>query len=293
ASLLATLVNPWGAGLWIYLMRLFFGSFNKHIFELEPLYLSDLVNPLYYGFLAILLAAVPCVCFYLPRARGTHAAWFGIACLALAVCAGAGVRRLIPFAALFLLAGLSMIIRASCLAHNEQARQDQAGVSILERWQQYLSAILRPAAVSWPFGVLAMTCLGTALISLWIAPPELPKGNPTFRAPWRALAFLTGGVPHGRLLNDPQFGDVMIWYMAPAHLLFIDTRFDMYGDRLVQDYLSLVRARPNWQQLIERYRISWVFLKPELPLVDALQQKSGWTVRYRDEQAVIIVRSPG
>ena len=42
STLLATLINPIGIGLWQYLPRLFFGQFNKTIVELQPLGLNDL-----------------------------------------------------------------------------------------------------------------------------------------------------------------------------------------------------------------------------------------------------------
>lgn len=289
ACLLATMINPWGASLWMYLPRLFFPRFNEHIVELKPLSASQLADPTYYPFLAMIVLGV----LFLRRglrAGPTSAFWFATFCFVVAAGGGISARRLIPFAALFMLAGVALIHRAAASQHGNGAanadRRLQAG------WQLDLSKILNPAGARWPVGMLLMAGLGSALMSSWIVPPELPQASTAFRPPRRALAFLAGSMPPGRLLNDAQFGDVMIWQMSPRHLLFIDTRFDMYGHRLVSDYRSMVRAEPGWRQLLDEYKIAWIFLKPEAALVSALKGEAGWRLTYKDDEAVIMVRTP-
>jgi hypothetical protein len=287
ASFVATMINPWGPGLWMYLPRLFFPRFNEHIVELKPLSVSQLTDPIYYPFLAMIVLGVLLLRRAL-RAGPMPQGLFAASCFVAAVAGGILARRLIPFAALFMLAGAALIYAAASrrgiVAADAEGRSE-AG------WQLDLSNILGPAGARWPVGIMLMAGLGSALMSSWIVPPELPQASTAFRPPRRALAFLAGGLPPGRLLNDAQFGDVMIWQMSPRHRLFIDTRFDMYGDRLVAHYRSMIRAEPGWQQLVDRYEISWVFLKPAAALAFALGKQPDWRSVYEDGEAVVMVRT--
>src|SRR5690606_30116011 len=105
------------------------------------------------------------------------------------------------------------------------------------------------------------------------------------------------------------FGDMMIWYLAtdtkpllvpdesrlaspvkvPA--VFIDTRFDMYGPHLVQDFYDMANCRPGWKERLARYDFGWIFLRPKAHLVSKLDESEDWRKVYTSEAAVIYVRT--
>jgi len=161
---------------------------------------------------------------------------------------------------------------------------------------------------SWPGILLALSLFGVFMISTRVVEPTIPQGSGAFPAPFDAMRFLSKELPVGKVFNDAQLGDMMIWYLiAPEKPLlaqdpytpeivktkpkvFIDTRFDMYGAPLVGDYYVMRNAKPGWQQLFERYRFDWVFLPTKASLVKELSQSADWQEVYREKSAVVFVR---
>ncbi len=294
ASLAATLINPWGIGLWTYLPRLFFPAFNQHVVELKPVTISDLGDPIFWPYLVLLCVAAIVAAPIIGVSSRRDAQIFGIAALLIAV-SGLGCRRLVPFAALYVLAGLASIYRSKIntddVIPSGRVPGQQGLYSFVGNCQREVERIVAPGTARWTVGAGVMAVLGSVLMSLLIIPPQLPQGSNVFRPPLGAIEYLAKGPPPGRVLNDAQFGDVMIWHLTPCPPVFMDTRFDMYGDRLVEDYRSMTNCADNWQQLLDSYQISWVFLKPDSRLAKTLKSEPRWSVVHEDEHSIIMSRA--
>lgn len=161
---------------------------------------------------------------------------------------------------------------------------------------------------SWPGILLALSLFGVFMISTRVVEPTIPQGSGAFPAPFDAMRFLSKQLPEGKVLNDAQLGDMMIWYLIAQEKpilvqdpykpepvktkpkVFIDTRFDMYGAPLVGDYYVMRNAKPGWQDLFERYKFDWVFLPTKANLVKELSVHDDWSEVYREKSAVIFVR---
>jgi cell shape-determining protein MreD len=112
-------------------------------------------------------------------------------------------------------------------------------------------------------GVLAVSIIGLA--SLPTAPDEraYPSG---------ALAALRQG--SGTLLNEYDWGGYLIWQL-PQRPVFIDGRLFLYLPDVFGDWNAAVGLAPRWRDVLERYRVSSVLLRPDRPLVGALRE-DGW-----------------
>jgi hypothetical protein len=77
---------------------------------------------------------------------------------------------------------------------------------------------------------------------------------------------------------------------CPALPLFIDTRFELYPPEQWKDYMALSNARYDWEQVAEKYGISYLFLSSEHQpsLVRAAVDSDNWQEIYRDELAVVL-----
>jgi hypothetical protein len=73
--------------------------------------------------------------------------------------------------------------------------------------------------------------------------------------------------------------------------VFVDGRTDLYGDELLNQYLSVVNARAGWQDILDTWNIRVVFLDPSAPILQVLITQ-GWQVQYHDDQSVILLRPP-
>ena len=146
--------------------------------------------------------------------------------------------------------------------------------ALVPRWRGYEL----PAPVRLPIAVVLVIA---ALASALAAPT-----HPDERAyPTAALDALRE--EHGVLLNEYDWGGYLIFNL-PERPVFIDGRYVPYLGGVLDDYRALVSLRPGWRDLLEKYKVSELLLRPERPLAVALRE-DGWRVRSTDSAGRWIV----
>jgi hypothetical protein len=104
-----------------------------------------------------------------------------------------------------------------------------------------------------------------------------------------AVRYLEEHRPPGNLFSDDSWGDYLL-YMTDLKV-FIDGRFDMYGEDIFRDYRKIANAGDAVEELLSKYRIDWVLFSPEAVLTRYLKMTGAWKEVYRDGQVSILVRS--
>jgi hypothetical protein len=75
---------------------------------------------------------------------------------------------------------------------------------------------------------------------------------------------------------------------------WIDDRNEVQGRAHVEDYFSILQAEPGWREKLDRAGVGLVCIQTDAALAFRLAETSGWQERYRDDYAVIFIRtSPG
>ena len=292
-AFLCTFTNPYGAGLWQYLPTLFFTPLNKHIIELRPIAAKDFLEWTYYPFFILLGSTLLFTARALkakidPTSLGSPRGQVIFSAIAI-ICwgiAGFCSRRLIPFAAVHLFAEGGYLLALL------RAQKQDSGPSFWQSVDRKLDASYQPQGFMWFATIAVLAGIGVYFVSSRI--PEavvLPQSGGAFKAPFKAIEAIEKEKPHGNLFNHPQFGDVMIWKMSEPPKLFIDTRFDMYGAEIVDNYQTLYAAKPGWEHLMQRYRIAWVFVQPDAPIAKHLLAQQGWKVLYEDKTSIVLQNS--
>ena len=93
-----------------------------------------------------------------------------------------------------------------------------------------------------------------------------------------------------RVFSTAPFGG----YMLSRNMkVFIDGRAELYGEQFVLDYYDALEARDVGQLLglLDKYRIDTTLLSSDSPAGNALDHLKGWKRLYRDDVAVIHIRS--
>src|SRR5947208_16475894 len=93
----------------------------------------------------------------------------------------------------------------------------------------------------------------------------------------------------GILLNEYDWGGYLIFNL-PERPVFIDGRYVPYLGGVLADYRALVGLRPGWRDLLDKYKVSELLLRPDRPLAVALRE-DGWRVRSSDANGRWIVLS--
>jgi hypothetical protein len=110
--------------------------------------------------------------------------------------------------------------------------------------------------------------------------------GPASSLPVEAVAHL----PPGRLFTTDRWADYLI-YAKPGRLVFFDCRNDLYGRSFVNEYLTVIRAEPGWQQVAAEYALTAALVPVDSPISSALLASRGWRLSYRDAIAAVFTRS--
>ncbi len=137
--------------------------------------------------------------------------------------------------------------------------------------------------------------LSAVLVSAFFWAPAPPE---TFRAeydpknyPARALAALRDPQSAGNVFTNDEWGDYLIYRLYPSTKVFVDGRFDFYGEKFSQKYLDLMNVKYGWDATLNHYSIATVLVPVESSLAGALKESRGWRVVFDDGVAVVFRRS--
>ncbi|TMC04888.1 MAG: hypothetical protein E6J35_04595 [Chloroflexi bacterium] len=149
--------------------------------------------------------------------------------------------------------------------------------SPLEAWLARRRPYPRAAVVGFGAGVVAMALVGLALV------PSAPNER---AYPTAALAAVRSS--SGVLLNEYDWGGYLIW-RAPERPVFVDGRLFPFLPDVFADWREAVELGPHWKDVLDRYKVAQVLLRPDRALVSALRDQ-GWRVLSEDAVAVLLER---
>lgn len=113
------------------------------------------------------------------------------------------------------------------------------------------------------------------------------------RFPVEAATFLNHDDHQGslRLFASWQWGGYLIYRLWPSMGVFDDGRTDFYGPRFVEEGLRVWEVRPDWAQILARYRVNAALVPVDSPLATVLRERADWKLVYTDRVALIFVKN--
>lgn len=330
ACALASLINPYGIGLWVYIPDLFGLPINQYIQELKPITLTTLADPKSWSFtlpfavLSLLFVVLWVSSLAAPKQNKDAAVetvdkWLQVRRAELAIALAMGTvalycgfshRRLITFSALILVCEICALLGLRRLdGHKFDCDPAVLSVTGLKpevehkgdppedkipfwRYLDLHSLDLWKSGGAFELAIVSFFAIaGVSLVAHRIAKPELPASSVVFKNPVNAVKFITDTPALGtRLFNDAQFGDVLIYRLNDKVKVFLDTRFDMYGPKLAGDYYVMRNCLDGWRKLVSDYKIDWVFVPLDAAIGKELLKDPAWEQVYRDDAALILKR---
>ncbi|MGH6934017.1 MAG: hypothetical protein ACREEE_16490 [Dongiaceae bacterium] len=97
--------------------------------------------------------------------------------------------------------------------------------------------------------------------------------------------------PTDRLFNSPGIGSCAM-ALSPYPRVFIDTRFDVYGEQFTGDAVRTLRLRPSWRELLNRWRIDTIVVESSWALAQGLALDPQAKIIFDDGKAVVARWSP-
>ena len=259
---LATLVNPYGFGMWRFLAGTV--SLNRpNVNDWRPLFESGSAVILPW----LMTAALATAAF----ARGRRAIPIGHALIVLAL--GLGSIRVNRLDVFFTLSVVMLIAK-----HIASGGLDDR-VRRVPLWSRRVVAAAAVAAAiagaaAWHFRS-TVTCL--RLDGPWM--PEREAG-----------AFIIQNQLSGRMLTWFDWGQYAIWHFAPRIQVSLDGRREtVYSDAFVAAHLQLYFDPGSQEDLLRRLAPDYAWIPTGIPLVAALERQ-GWHRAYAGPVSIVLAR---
>jgi hypothetical protein len=289
ASVVATLVNPYGWKLHAHLGDLLFSSGLRDLIDewRAPDFQAAESRPLE----ALLLLSIG-----LLAVGRRRISIFPLLHLVVWVHFGLLAVRQVAFAAV-----VAVPVLGELTFDLWPALRDQFGLGSRFRWVEEFgrrasewAAIER--AARWPIWTFVFGTLTVLLTALGISVPALGLGSARFsttRWPAAAIERLNSEPTDGPLFNDLNWGGYLILHTDPPRAVFTDDRFELYGRDFLEKYLDALQYGPAWNELLERHHFELVLIRPDVPLARVLRESPAWEVLHADHVAILFrIRPP-
>ena len=109
--------------------------------------------------------------------------------------------------------------------------------------------------------------------------------------PVAAVEFLRKEPIKGNMFDNDEFGDYIIYAASQNYKVFFDGRSDMYGIEIMKEYFKIANFENGWEDVLNKYRISWIIYDAKSGLSRYLLENDGWRLIYADKVADIFVRN--
>jgi hypothetical protein len=265
ASIFATLVTPYGVGLWRFLLRTAIGP-RPEIVEWNPIEAFSVLGAAYLVLLAVGIAGL--VGSRRPRSPAALAV-FG--CVALAPLTAVRHTPLVGLA-LVVLAGEHIGSASSAW----MARWPSAGQET--RWR------LRP----WVASIFAIQAAGLIVLSV---PHVRCIEVSTTDYPIAAVGILRASEVRGNLAIFFDWGEYAIWHLGPGVRVSMDGRREtLYPDAVYWDDHRFTFGIGDWQAALGRGPADLALVSPRFAALNLMKLEPGWRLVYEDPASGLFVR---
>jgi hypothetical protein len=139
--------------------------------------------------------------------------------------------------------------------------------------------------------ILAQAGSSTLWLPTLIDPMRTSRGASD--RPSAAAVDLLARLPVGShlYLAQPWTG-YLAWRLWPTQQPMLDLRIEAHPATVWDDYLAVQLAQPNWESILDRYRVDYLVLDPSYQgrLVEAAAASGRWAALHRDQTAVVLGR---
>lgn len=290
ASVVATLVNPYGWRLHAHIYRYLSDSYLMNRID-------EFKSPDFHGwaercFAIVLILVLIAFTGNRIRPRLSH-----LLVVLLAAYTGFFSSRNLPVSSMLL-----VLVAGPILWENFSSLADQPGA-----WQWLRHATARISRFSdrmgtqemqlrgrlWPVVSVAVA-FAICLQGGWLGSRQLlhAQFDPR-RVPVAAVAFLQKEIQGGHPSTEPVFSTdawagYLIYRMYPERKVVVDDRHDLYGSGRIRQYLTLTQAEPGWESVLNQWRIRTALMPSDSTLANLLRElPRDWRILYEDKVAVI------
>jgi hypothetical protein len=267
AAALATLANPFGPRIWAYAVEVATNpTITRFASEWEPTTVRSFTG-------AGLFVSAAVLVWFLAR-RGESVSWPALLRLAFFFALALPAIRGVVWWAM-----VAPVTLAGLLRRREGAASnaDRRGSPVMNLAMAVVVAAAGIAALPW-----------------WrTAPPG--EASPVLEEAPEGLAVATATVsePGDHVWVDQMWAS---WFefRLPDRLVFVDSRIELYPQRVWTDYLDAANGREGWQAIMDRWVVDVLVLSPRQSgeLLERIVRDRDWERTYQDDDGSVFIRRP-
>ena len=286
ASALASLINPYGLGMWISTVNAIFIPHPEFKSWHAPV-LTDLSNP---GFKILLILSIIAIILPVTRLRFRQGGalrnhrgdWVPVLVMLIAGAMSLKQQRngglFVICAAIFAWPWLCELSRRAAPVWHKMRRI--TGTSL---WVKVRN--------------ISAGCAVLLIVAMLIAAAE-PSGNQfglllkSSHAPSavleleKRLAARPAGSPQERLMVPFNWGSYALWKLYPQALVSMDGRYELvYTVSRYMENEDFFRARGDWQRVLKESGSTLVLAPADATITQRLKEDAGWQIIYADKDA--------
>lgn len=278
SSLLITLVNPGGFGIW----KTGFGFLgNEYLVSHTAEYLPpDFQQPSTWPFLLIVILSILILAGGRKKSSPTHMLMIG-GWTAMALYSA----RNIPLYAVSVIPILSYEFSGVVREHSNLLLFNK----LIELQDRILD--IEDKLKGWIWIPAVVLFSGFLLIRGYDLDFQ-KQGNQFLREdfPVGAVDWMKNENLEGNGFNHFPWGGYLLYRNWPEKLVFIDGQTDFYGEELTREYEKIITLADGWQDIIDYYEIQWALVPHASLIADALEEQLKWDIVYQDNTAVLLRR---
>ena len=92
--------------------------------------------------------------------------------------------------------------------------------------------------------------------------PPAKAGLISSETPIQATQVLLEENPPGQVFNAISFGSYLIWAAYPQYQVFVDSRIELFSEKVWMDYLNISNATGDWDSKLKDYGVNTLMLSP-------------------------------
>jgi hypothetical protein len=167
---------------------------------------------------------------------------------------------------------------------------------VADRWPAKVRTRPMPASVQLGRRLMEIAVAVVIVAASVVILPRIPLVSGETMIPRNfpvgAVDALERADPNARVMAEYHWGGYVIDRLfAAGGRVFVDGRNDMYSEEILNDYVSIRNASDGWEGLAERYDVEAMILPPEAAVVTQAPLTGDWCEAYRDDVAVLLLRS--
>jgi hypothetical protein len=287
ASLLASLINPYGCKLHLHVYRYLSSPWLMN-------HIDEFLSPNFHGvaqqcFVAILLITI--VGLAVARNKPPLSR---VLVLLFATYSGLYASRSLPVSSLLLTMIVAPLWTQALAEARDNPNRSLRLRGFLSRWLLFTSRVGR---VELGFRV-HLWPLAAVLLGLLVCAQAGKRGT---RA-WMDAHFDAGHFPvqasdvivqrgiHEPIFAPDSWGGYLIYRLYPQNKVFVDDRHDLYGEEFLKEVLKAIRLTPDWNGFLDDKKVNWALLPAESSLANMLEDTQRWNLVYQDGTSVLLER---